>query len=46
MPYLLDVTLGQIFHGMMPFTAIQIVATVLLYAFLQIGMWLPRVLYQ
>jgi tripartite ATP-independent transporter DctM subunit len=40
------VTLGQIFHGMMPFMAIQIVAMVLLYAFPQIGMWLPRVLYQ
>jgi len=46
LPYRLDVTLGQIFHGVMPFTAIQIVAMVLLYAFLQIGMWLPRVLYQ
>jgi len=31
---------------MMPFTAMQIVAMVLLCAFLQIGMWLPRVLYQ
>jgi tripartite ATP-independent transporter DctM subunit len=40
------VTLGQIFHGMMPFMAIQILAMVLLYAFPQIGMWLPRVLYQ
>ena len=40
------VTLGQIFHGMMPFMAIQILAMVLLYAFPQIGMWLPGVLYQ
>jgi TRAP-type mannitol/chloroaromatic compound transport system permease large subunit len=31
---------------MMPFMAIQILAMVLLYAFPQIGMWLPRVLYQ
>ncbi|HEV8525487.1 MAG TPA: TRAP transporter large permease subunit [Terriglobales bacterium] len=40
------VTLGQIFQGMMPFMIIQILAMVLLYAFPQIGMWLPRVLYQ
>jgi len=40
------VTLGQIFKGMMPFMAIQVLAMVLLYMFPQIGLWLPRALYQ
>ncbi|TAG05349.1 MAG: TRAP transporter large permease subunit [Betaproteobacteria bacterium] len=40
------VTLNQIFAGMMPFMAIQVVALVLLYTFPQIGMWLPNVLYK
>ncbi|NNH13976.1 TRAP transporter large permease subunit, partial [Cupriavidus gilardii] len=40
------VTLNQIFGGMLPFMAIQVVALVLLYAFPDIGLWLPRVLYQ
>jgi TRAP-type mannitol/chloroaromatic compound transport system permease large subunit len=40
------VTLGQIFSGMMPFMAIQILAMVLLYVFPAIGLWLPKVLYQ
>jgi TRAP-type mannitol/chloroaromatic compound transport system permease large subunit len=39
------VTLNQIFAGMMPFMAIQIVALVLLYVFPQIGLWLPSVVY-
>ena len=39
------VTLNQIFAGMMPFMGIQVVALALLYAFPDIGMWLPRVLY-
>lgn len=39
------VTLNQIFAGMMPFMAIQILAIFLLYAFPQIGLWLPSVLY-
>jgi TRAP-type mannitol/chloroaromatic compound transport system permease large subunit len=39
------VTLNQIFLGMMPFMAIQVVALVLLYMFPAIGMWLPSVLY-
>jgi TRAP-type mannitol/chloroaromatic compound transport system permease large subunit len=39
------VTLNQIFAGMMPFMAIQVLALVLLYAFPAIGMWLPSVLY-
>jgi len=40
------VTLNQIFGGMMPFMAIQVVAIVLLYAFPQIGLWLPELLYK
>jgi TRAP-type mannitol/chloroaromatic compound transport system permease large subunit len=40
------VTLNQIFLGMMPFLAIQIVALILLYNFPQIGMWLPETLYK
>jgi TRAP-type mannitol/chloroaromatic compound transport system permease large subunit len=39
------VTLNQIFGGMLPFMGIQIVAIVLLYAFPEIGLWLPQVLY-
>jgi len=40
------VTLNQIFLGMMPFMAIQVVALVLLYVFPGIGLWLPEVLYK
>jgi TRAP-type mannitol/chloroaromatic compound transport system permease large subunit len=40
------VTLNQIFLGMMPFMAIQVVALALLYLFPAIGMWLPSVLYK
>jgi TRAP-type mannitol/chloroaromatic compound transport system permease large subunit len=40
------VTLNQIFLGMMPFMAIQVVALVLLYLFPAIGLWLPGVLYK
>ncbi len=39
------VTLNQIFAGMMPFMGIQVIAIVLLYWFPQIGLWLPKVLY-
>jgi TRAP-type mannitol/chloroaromatic compound transport system permease large subunit len=39
------VTLNQIFAGMMPFMAIQVLALILLYMFPAIGMWLPSVLY-
>lgn len=39
------VTLNQIFAGMLPFMGIQVVAIVLLYAWPQIGLWLPQVLY-
>lgn len=39
------VTLNQIFAGMMPFMAIQVVAMVLLYLFPGIGLWLPSVVY-
>jgi TRAP-type mannitol/chloroaromatic compound transport system permease large subunit len=39
------VTLNQIFAGMMPFMAIQVLALALLYMFPDIGLWLPRVLY-
>jgi TRAP-type mannitol/chloroaromatic compound transport system permease large subunit len=40
------VTLNQIFLGMMPFMAIQVVALALLYIFPGIGMWLPSILYK
>jgi TRAP-type mannitol/chloroaromatic compound transport system permease large subunit len=40
------VTLNQIFGGMMPFMAIQVIALALLYAFPQIGLWLPSILYK
>ncbi len=40
------VTLNQIFAGMMPFMAIQVLALALLYIFPQIGLWLPGVLYK
>jgi TRAP-type mannitol/chloroaromatic compound transport system permease large subunit len=40
------VTLNAIFAGMMPFMGIQVVALILLYAFPDIGLWLPRVLYK
>jgi TRAP-type mannitol/chloroaromatic compound transport system permease large subunit len=40
------VTLNQIFLGMLPFMAIQILGIVLLYLFPAIGLWLPGVLYQ
>ncbi len=39
------VTLNQIFLGMLPFMAIQVVAIVVLYLFPGIGLWLPSVLY-
>ncbi len=40
------VTLNQIFAGMMPFMAIQVLALALLYIFPQIGLWLPGVIYK
>ena len=40
------VTLNQIFVGMLPFMAIQVLAIVLLYQFPAIGMWLPSLLYK
>ncbi|MGI4717647.1 MAG: TRAP transporter large permease [Janthinobacterium lividum] len=40
------VTLNQIFLGMLPFMAIQVLGIVLLYTFPAIGMWLPAVLYK
>ena len=40
------VTLNQIFAGMMPFMAIQVVALALLYIFPEIGLWLPGILYK
>ena len=41
-----NVTLNQIFLGMLPFMAIQVLALVLLYMFPGIGLWLPEVLYK
>ncbi|MBA2690034.1 MAG: TRAP transporter large permease subunit [Burkholderiales bacterium] len=40
------VTLNQIFAGMLPFLAIQVLALVLLYVFPAIGLWLPNYLYK
>ncbi len=39
------VTLNQIFAGMLPFMAIQVVAIFLLYMFPQIGLWIPSMVY-
>ena len=39
-------TLNQIFAGMLPFMAIQVVALTLLYVFPGIGLWLPQLLYR
>jgi len=39
------VTLNQIFAGMMPFMAIQVLAMVALYVWPQIALWLPSALY-
>jgi len=39
------VTLNQIFAGMMPFMAIQVVAIFLLYMFPPIGLWIPSLVY-
>ncbi len=40
------VTLNQIFLGMMPFMAIQVIAIVILYVFPAIGLWLPGLVYR
>jgi TRAP-type mannitol/chloroaromatic compound transport system permease large subunit len=40
------VSLNQIFVGMLPYMAIQILALALLYLFPQIGLWLPSLVYQ
>jgi TRAP-type mannitol/chloroaromatic compound transport system permease large subunit len=39
------VKLAEIFMGMLPFMAIQVLAMFLLYMWPDIGLWLPRVLY-
>jgi TRAP-type mannitol/chloroaromatic compound transport system permease large subunit len=39
------VSLNQIFMGMLPFMAIQVLAIFLLYMFPQIGLWLPGAVY-
>jgi TRAP-type mannitol/chloroaromatic compound transport system permease large subunit len=40
------VALNQIFAGMMPYMAIQVLALALLYIFPGIGLWLPGLLYK
>jgi len=40
------VTLNQIFIGMLPFMAIQMLAIFLLYMFPQIGLWVPGLVYK
>jgi TRAP-type mannitol/chloroaromatic compound transport system permease large subunit len=39
------VSLNQIFLGMLPYMAIQVLAVVILYTFPQIGLWLPSLVY-
>jgi TRAP-type mannitol/chloroaromatic compound transport system permease large subunit len=39
------VSLNQIFLGMMPYMAIQVLALILLYMFPAIGLWLPSLVY-
>jgi len=39
------VRLGDIFAGMMPFMGLQVISMVVLYAWPQLGLWLPSVLY-
>ena len=39
------VTLNQIFLGMLPFMAIQVIAIVMLYMFPAIGLWIPSLIY-
>jgi len=39
------VSLNQIFLGMLPFMALQVLAIFLLYVFPQIGLWLPGLVY-
>jgi TRAP-type mannitol/chloroaromatic compound transport system permease large subunit len=38
--------LAEIFMGMLPFMAIQVLAMFLLYMWPQIGLWLPQLLYK
>jgi TRAP-type mannitol/chloroaromatic compound transport system permease large subunit len=40
------VSLNQIFAGMLPFMAIQVVAMAMLYLWPQIGLWLPNIMYK
>ena len=40
------VTLNQFFAGMMPFMVIQVFATLLLYMWLEIALWLPAQQYK
>ncbi|MHB1143430.1 MAG: TRAP transporter large permease [Thiobacillus sp.] len=40
------VSLSQIFAGMLPFMAIQVLAMAMLYLWPQIGLWLPNILYK
>jgi tripartite ATP-independent transporter DctM subunit len=40
------VSLNQIFLGMMPYMAIQVIALALLYLFPAIGLWLPSLVYR
>jgi len=40
-----EVTLNQIFAGMLPFMGLQVLAMIILYLFPAIGLWLPSVLY-
>jgi TRAP-type mannitol/chloroaromatic compound transport system permease large subunit len=39
------VSINEIFRGVMPFNLLVILAMVILYLFPEIGLWLPRVLY-
>ncbi len=41
-----QVTLNQIFLGMLPFMGIQVLAIAMLYLWPQVGLWLPHLLYK
>jgi TRAP-type mannitol/chloroaromatic compound transport system permease large subunit len=40
-----EISLNQIFRGMMPFLVIQIIAMAVLYYWPQLALWLPEAIY-
>jgi TRAP-type mannitol/chloroaromatic compound transport system permease large subunit len=41
-----DVTTGQIYRGIIPFVAIQLLGMLAVIAFPQLALWLPRLVFQ